>query len=92
MAVGDGLVGVAVRAGAEVGVGVNVEVGFGVKVMVGDGWMFGVSVNVGVLVGKTRDGLARTAPVNKNDMAMTAIASPVKMYLISEDMGASIGG
>ena len=37
MAVGRGLVGVAVRAGPEVGVSVNVEVGFGVKLGVSDG-------------------------------------------------------
>ena len=90
MAVGIGLVDVGVRAGPMVGVGVNVDVGFGVKVAVGDGSAVGVSVEV--LVGNTRAGLAKITPPKRIDIATSAMVSPIKMYLISEDMDASIRG
>ena len=84
MAAGRGLVGVAVRAGPEVGVSVNVEVGCGVAVAVGDDRTVGVLIKVGVSVGKTSPGSARTAPVKRRDMTTMEMASPMKMYLISE--------
>lgn len=79
-------VGVSVKVGARVGV----PDGSGVNVKVGDGEAVGVSVEVGVAVGKTSAGLARTRPVIRSDMTTRATVSPIKMYLMSESMGASI--
>ena len=92
MAIGKGLVEVAVCAGPIVGVSVKVEVGFGVKVAVGDGLMIDALVKIGAAVGKTRVGSARTAPLKRRDMTTSAMPRPVKTYFISEDMGASIRG
>ena len=73
-------VGVLVKMGVVVGV----LDGLGINVNDGDG------ETVSVAVGKTSTGSARTAPVKRRDMITTAMVSPIKTYLTSEDMEASI--
>ena len=86
MAVGSGLVGVAVCAGPMVGVGVKVRVGFDTKVAVGDGRIVCGLIQIAVAEGKTSAGSAATTPVAKTNATATVTNNPMKKYLSSEGM------